>query len=1169
MDSITVGGVTYSKAVAIADILKKANSMDATKMLAAQLIAAKLNLLSDGPTDIQGIVDDADAFLVTHPLGSNPQGAARDEALALKDQLDSYNNSSAYDWCECEAECDDAECGTDGCGGSCGLCEDGFLCNEEQLCECDPVDEVCGDNVDNDCDGDVDESCASIGDLVFWDKDGNGAFDGDDEGIAGVTVKLKKDGVWIATTVTDANGLYLFDELNAGSYKVKMLKATLPAAGAGNKWVKTFGTNPHLVTLISGQNYLAADFGWFKAMPCADVTKTGPAVASPGETITYHFKICNCGNTVLSGGLRVEDPMLGGKIWHKTTQPGECNEFDKTYTIPLNASAPFCNTAKAIGCAPYGLPNVTDQDTWCIDCLAGTEVCDGADNDCDGLVDEGMGISTCGVGTCQVTVEDCVDGVPQACVPGTAQPEICDLLDNDCDGKVDEDMGTSTCGAGECKATVQNCVNGALQQCVPGTPSAEVCDGLDNDCDGVEDDGLGNTTCGQGACEETVQACENGQSQQCVPGTPIPELCDDMIDNDCDGEIDEGCESNDDCELPDDCVGLSEAFARDWIVIDTPSVNSTTISVHNLGTAEVCFDEHLVWLSDPTQSVVTPIKTATEAKVKIAAGGKVDLRYAPWTFPNGVYQPYLYQPPWWCIEEGQLATSNTFFGYYGEQAPPMIAYYIDEKTNVDGDWKEDHVDWAGPYGTQSFYNIWAYQKSHSVLTAGKIAGAAGPGTVAVALISHNIGALPGNGVLADTIPAGYWVDNFTVEPDIWIEEPDGSVTMGWNVSLQGSEDMGGMVGTTIFDFMEVSYDLHPAWSANGKRIVLPRAKTAWHDGTSNQVSKSAFVVAINVDVDGDGFPACEDCDDGDQDVYPGADELCDSVDNDCDGEIDEGCPVCGNGIIEGCEACDDGENNANDMNMCQEDCTLSVMWPSSGQTTVAFEDLPAQGGNDWDYNDWIMEVEVEYIFNCNGATEMRMYTDPWARGAAYHHSTGMAIGMGTYTSTGHYTVLHYDTQWVLESVEPPVEFNPNVDLAITMFSDTWVTLPPNQVNGDFGQYKFDANTEPEYGIVLGPKVGIEFTFDIPLDITPEALLNVEPGTHGENMPFDMYLMVNNTGEYIANGDVRMLSVPDYWDWPAEKYPIWTVYPGVAPGPVGPVFDLGWFLDPPIGETWYP
>ena len=43
------------------------------------------------------------------------------------------------------------------------------------------------------------------------------------------------------------------------------------------------------------------------------------------------------------------------------------------------------------------------------------------------------------------------------------------------------------------------------------------------------------------------------------------------------------------------------------------------------------------------------------------------------------------------------------------------------------------------------------------------------------------------------------------------------------------------------------------------------------------------------DFDLDGFsPAAGDCDDSDPGRYPGADELCDGVDNDCDGTVDNG-----------------------------------------------------------------------------------------------------------------------------------------------------------------------------------------------------------------------------------------------------------------------------------------
>ena len=47
-------------------------------------------------------------------------------------------------------------------------------------------------------------------------------------------------------------------------------------------------------------------------------------------------------------------------------------------------------------------------------------------------------------------------------------------------------------------------------------------------------------------------------------------------------------------------------------------------------------------------------------------------------------------------------------------------------------------------------------------------------------------------------------------------------------------------------------------------------------------------VVQNVDGDGDGFTEDVDCDDTNADINSNAEELCDDIDNNCDGQIDEG-----------------------------------------------------------------------------------------------------------------------------------------------------------------------------------------------------------------------------------------------------------------------------------------
>ena len=224
------------------------------------------------------------------------------------------------------------------------------------------------------------------------------------------------------------------------------------------------------------------------------------------------------------------------------------------------------------------------------------EVCDGFDNDCDGLTDEdfpdvdGDGYTNCSdcCDSGNEAMDGCNAGTMASIHPGAT--EVCNGYDDDCDGAIDEDdpQLEQPCGdsdEGECAFGLLLCVGGELTCVGEVGPVDEVnCEGVDNDFDCASDGVLGHEICGDGLdndCDGDVDMWDDDCGGGCVPGQQRPcgndegdcvagvqtcdadgqwgpceggyaggeEVCDGR-DNDCDGDTDEDdvCGSGSDCE---------------------------------------------------------------------------------------------------------------------------------------------------------------------------------------------------------------------------------------------------------------------------------------------------------------------------------------------------------------------------------------------------------------------------------------------------------------------------------------------------------------------------------------------------------------------------------------------------------------------------------------------
>jgi hypothetical protein len=125
------------------------------------------------------------------------------------------------------------------------------------------------------------------------------------------------------------------------------------------------------------------------------------------------------------------------------------------------------------------------------------EVCNGFDDNCNGTIDEGL--------DCELV--NCPD----------KRRDVCDGVDNNCNGVIDEDdpLSGTPCGKdeGECTKGTLTCVLGMLRCSREVGPQTEQCNGRDDDCDSVIDNDAPcpvGTQCLEGACRNTCGGLEFG-----------------------------------------------------------------------------------------------------------------------------------------------------------------------------------------------------------------------------------------------------------------------------------------------------------------------------------------------------------------------------------------------------------------------------------------------------------------------------------------------------------------------------------------------------------------------------------------------------------------------------------------------------------------------------------
>ncbi len=576
------------------------------------------------------------------------------------------------------------------------------------------------------------------------------------------------------------------------------------------------------------------------------------------------------------------------------------------------------------------------------------EVCDGLDNDCDGLTDDDDGdvidpslyyedVDRDGYGSNNTSYwcdppsgyaaikGDCDDS-NASIHPGAT--EVCDGLDNDCDGLTDDGdddvvgqhtyyrdddgdhHGDSTSPLATCDESPPNGYAATGDDCDDTDASihpgaTEVCDGLDNDCDELTDDADSDVTGqnayyfdsdgdGYGTDDNVTLTCDTTPPQDttvrggdCNDDDPsinpgATEVCD-GVDNDCDNDVDGFDDSLDGTPFyPDvDRDGYGDAAADptagcpDYppagMVEDHSDCNDDDSSIHP-GAEEVCdggIDNDCDGQADDNDADVIGQNTYYRDNDGDGFGsvtsGKLDTCAA--SPPDGYAQ--------------EMGDCNDTDSAIHPDAEEVCDNGIDNDCDGRADDDDENVTGQNTYYADRDGDGWGNEEEPIL----------------------SCSSTPPDG----SVTVSGDCDDFAVfvypgAPEGTTTDPERGCLLGDGIDNDCDPETAPDQGTCSFDDDgDEQTELEGDCDDADPSIYLGATEICDHvDQDCDGDPTNGF------DLDGDGHlseanctedPLGDDCADSDPAVYSGAEELCDNKDNDCDGLTDEDFDLDGDGYL--------------------------------------------------------------------------------------------------------------------------------------------------------------------------------------------------------------------------------------------------------------------------------